>query len=386
MKKIAKFNPNVRSVGEVLTHSVSWALFSNVRTVMKYVARSHPLPAPDHHPNLNDRQLTNPLPPNEGRDRRFLSDYHPPIPTVVLNIVRHLTVKGFVALHHSRSPISINGHDRLQSTFHSETIDGESRLHMIVADRRPHPTQKAKSTTPIYVVCHYYIYPDRKTDNVRWEIETFNSVTPERLDSYLPPPGESKYYPPLEGVKLACISYLNYGFGQATSRRGPEIKSLAIQTNQLITAMGTLSTQALLDEMRVRWVAKLSDISDNIWSAQEKHYIDVPTYPFEFNVDPTQRVKSPHPEYDDCEVWELFVYRVENDAMSTTSIVRYTNEYRVLNKLGTSVSDRQARRHARLATKYQVMARIIREVGLNPPGDNIDIYSDRLGAKIVKES
>jgi len=370
MKKIAKFNPNVRAVGDVLTYSMSWALFSDVHAIMTRMARIHMETDPEARRDLSDHQMT------DETVRMF---------PLVLGIVRHLTPIGFEALHHTRAPKPIDSHGRLQTSFRAETVDGEAVLHMIKADRQPHPLL-TKRNKQHYMVCHYYIYPDRNTDNVRWEVETFNDATPERLDSYLPLREESKYYPPLEGVKLACMSYLNYAFGQATNRHSPETRSLAIQPKQLITTMGTLSTQALLDEMRVRWAANVSARNDDIWSAQEKCFLDVPTYPFEFNVDPTQSVKSPHSSHDDCEVWELFVYRVENDAMTTTSIGRYTNEYQVLNKLGTSASDRQARRHARLATKYQAMARVIREVGLNPPGNDIDVYSDRLGAKIVKES
>ena len=365
MKKIAKFNPNVRNVGDVLTASIGWALTDDVDSLMTHVVRSL---AED-----NVSALT------EGHQMATSTSR---LISMVMEVVRHLTPQGVVNLHQSQTLTPLEEHARVQTSFRAMTIDGEPVLRLIKADRRLNP-RLARRNKYVYLVCYYDLYPHRPRDNVRWEIETFNDVTIERLESYIPERQGAQYYPPLDRLMKACMAHLGLEFSLATDHHRSPLKTLALQPNRLIAALGTMSTQAILDAMRAKWVEKVSIRNENHRYVNEKRLLDVPTYPFEFHVDPTQRVGSLNPNRDDCEVWELFVYNVGTDARVTSRIARYSNEAQILRDSGTSAVDRQARRHARLAKKYQELAEILRDRGLTPPAPEIDLLSDSLGAKIV---
>jgi hypothetical protein len=369
MKKIAKFNPNIRNVGDVLTTSVAWGLHADVHNVDTHMTRSYNL--------LN-------APERIKIDLPAIHKGTVELMPLILDIVRQLRPEGFVALHNPRSSKPIEKYGRAQTTFFAETDDGESVLHMIQADRYPHPILE-KRGQKLYFVSDYYIYPDRVDDVIHREIQVFDSVSDSRLESYFPPTQETKSYPSLEAVEQACISYFGYEFRRSFKHSGETLPTVAVHLNKLITALGTLSTQAVLDSMRDSLVDATETLEKRPHFSHTPKLITVPTYPYEFIVDPSQRLSSPNPSQDDCELWELFVYYVKPGGLITPKVLRYTNENRFLQQIGTNVADRQARRHARLAAKYHEFSTILRNLGLEPVGTEINIYRDQLGTKIIND-
>lgn len=364
MKKIAKFNPNVRAVGDVLSSNITFAFYPDASRIMRQTALF-----------IRDGE-------NKGSENSIKKELDD-VPLATIEMIRHLMPDAIEAMCRTQVKTPLKNHARLQSSVRAETFGDEAVLHVIKAERRPHPILEREGIDQ-YMTCHFYVYPYRKTDNIRWEIEVFDDATIERLKSYCPNSHRPLSWVSPEAIKSACITYFNHEFGKATNKRSNTSEiALTFQINQFINALGTMSTQAILDEMRERWARGVFALDNMLWSASEKKFLDVPTYPFEFIIDPSQRVTSDHPNRDDCDVWELFVYRVEPNALSSCKIARWSNEDQILQRLDTSVADRKARRHARLSAKYAELAEVLREKRLDSASPSIDIRSSQLGAKIA---